>query len=87
MLSESIVRWRHVYPISKQKVSTTTKENQCKGSFGIKTSKGGAYAPNEYGSSVLYGFLPQYSKMNASVVHTRTVNFEIRDPALRVGGG
>ena len=39
-LSESIVRWRQVYPISKQKVSTTTKENQCKGSFGIKTNRG-----------------------------------------------
>ena len=39
-LSESIVRWRHVYPISKQKVSTTIKENQCKGSFGIKTIRG-----------------------------------------------
>ena len=72
----------------KTKVSTTNKENQCKGSFGIKTSKGGAYAPNEYGSAVLYGFPPQYSKrMNASAAHTRTVNYEIRDPALRVGGG
>ena len=39
-LSESIVRWRHVYPISKLKVSTTTKENQCKGSFRIKTIRG-----------------------------------------------
>ena len=37
-----------------------------KGSFGIKTRKDGAYAPNEYGSTVLYGFLPHYSKrMNA----------------------
>ena len=26
-------------------------------------------------------------KMNASAAHTRTVNYEIRDPALRVGGG
>ena len=59
-----------------------------KGSFGIKTRKDGAYAPNEYGSAVLYGFPPQYSKrMNASAAHTRTVNYEIRDPALRVGGG
>ncbi len=59
-----------------------------KGSFGIKTSEAGAYAPNEYGSTVLYGFPPQYSKsMNAGAVHTRTVNYEIRDPALRVGGG
>ena len=58
-----------------------------KGSFGIKTSEAGAYAPNEYGNAVLYGFLPQYSKMNACAAHTRTVNYEIRDPALRVGGG
>ena len=59
-----------------------------KGSFGIKTRKDGAYAPNEYGSTVLYGFLPQYSKrMNAGAAHTRTVNYEIRDPALRGGGG
>ena len=55
---------------------------------GSKQVKGGAYAPNEYGSTVLYGFQPQYSKrMNASAAHTRTVNYEIRDPALRVGGG
>ena len=39
------------------------------------------------GGAVLYGFLPQYSKMNACAAHTRTVNYEIRDPALRVGGG
>ena len=59
-----------------------------KGSFGIKTRKSGAHAPREYGIAVLYGFLPQYSKrMNASAAHTRTVNNEIRDPALRVGGG
>ena len=51
----------------KTKVSTTNKENQCKGSFGIKTSKGGAYAPDEYGSAVLYGFLPQYSKNQCKV--------------------
>ena len=54
---------------------------------GSEQSEAGAYAPNEYGSTVLYGFLPQYSKMNASAAHTRTVNYEIRDPALRVGGG
>ena len=54
---------------------------------GSKQSEAGAYAPNEYWSAVLYGFLPQYSKMNACAAHTRTVNYEIRDPALRVGGG
>lgn len=55
---------------------------------GSKQVKDGAYAPDEYGNAVLYGFLPQYSKrMNASAAHTRTVNYEIRDPALRVGGG
>ena len=54
---------------------------------GSEQSEAGAYAPNEYGSTVLYGFLPQYSKMNASAAHTCTVNYEIRDPALRVGGG
>ena len=54
---------------------------------GSKQSEAGAYAPNEYGNAVLYGFLPQYSKMNACAAHTRTVNYEIRDPALRVGGG
>ena len=54
---------------------------------GSKQVKGGAYAPDEYGNAVLYGFLPQYSKMNASAAHTRTVNYEIRDLALRVGGG
>ena len=26
-------------------------------------------------------------KTNASAAHIRTVNYEIRDPALRVGGG
>lgn len=56
--------------------------------LGSKQSEAGAYAPNEYGSAMLYGFSPQYSKrMNASAAHTRTVNYEIRDPALRVGGG
>ncbi len=54
---------------------------------GSKQSEAGAYAPSEYGNAVLYGFLPQYSKMNACAAHTRTVNYEIRDPALRVGGG
>ena len=87
MLSESTVRWRQVYPISKQKVSTTNKEKQRRDPSGSKQVKGGANAPNEYGSAVLYGFLPQYSKMNACAAHTRTVNYEIRDPALRVGGG
>ena len=31
---------------------------------GSKQSEAGAYAPNEYGSAVLYGFPPQYSKKN-----------------------
>ena len=54
---------------------------------GSKQSEAGAYAPNEYGSAVLYGFPPQYSKRIMGAAHTRTVNYEIRDPALRVGGG
>ena len=58
-----------------------------RGPSGSKQSEAGAYAPNEYGSAVLCGFLPQYSKMNACAAHTHTVNYEIRDPALRVGGG
>ena len=53
---------------------------------GSKQIKGGAYASNEYGSTVLYGFPPQYSKITGAD-QTRTVNYEIRDPALRVGGG
>ena len=54
---------------------------------GSKQSEAGAYAPNEYGSTVLYGFPPQYSKIITGAAYTRTVNYEIRDPALRVGGG
>ena len=53
---------------------------------GSEQSEAGAHAPSEYGSSVLYGF-PYSKRMNASAAHTRTVNYEIRDPALRVGGG
>ena len=34
---------------------------------GSKQIKGGAYAPDEYGSAVLYGFLPQYSKNQCKV--------------------
>ena len=72
----------------KNKGIYNKKENQWRDPSGSKQVKGGAYAPNEYGSTVLYGFLPQYSKrMNAGAAHTRTVNYEIRDPALRVGGG
>ena len=72
----------------KTKVSTTNKEKQRRDPSGSKQVKGGAYAPDEYGNAMLYGFPPQYSKrMNASAAHTRTVNYEIRDPALRVGGG
>lgn len=71
----------------KTKVSTTIRENQWRDPTGSKQIKGGAYAPNEYGSSVLYEFRTQYSKWMQGAAHTRTVNYEIRDPALRVGGG
>ena len=64
-----------------------SREINARDPSGSKQSEAGAYAPNEYEGSVLYGFLPQYSKINASAIHTRTVNYEIRDPALRVGGG
>ena len=71
----------------KQRYLQQFREINARDPSGSKQSEAGAHAPNEYGSTVLYGFLPQYSRMNACAAHTRTVNYEIRDPALRVGGG
>ena len=48
---------------------------------GSKQSETGAYAPNEYGSAVLYGFPPQYSKKELWVRLTTaqsTMKFVIR---------
>ena len=54
---------------------------------GSKQTEVGAHAPNEYGSTVLYGSPHNTQKRIMGAAQTRTVNYEIRDPALRVGGG
>ena len=81
------MRWRQVYPISTTKGIYNTKENQCKGPLGQNNPRLVRMHQMSMGVRCCTDSLHNTQKRIMGAAHTRTVNYEIRDPALRVGGG